>query len=207
MPPWNDSSDAVKMDPAVPGLQHSPPQNLAEHERAGQIDLEHLVEPLERMFGGRSTANGSGVIDQDVHLTVARGQRFGELGHLGAIGEVDAIPGEVAAQPAYAVPDRRRRRIESRRYRDDVGTGDRQRLGDREPDPALRARHHGEAPGQIERIHQAFSSTSSFIARPASRTSKADWISASGTVLVTSLSVGIVPSATSSAARSKSRRW
>ena len=98
--------------------------------------------------------------------------------------------------------------FQRRAHTDDVGPRRSERLGHREADAALRAGDDRELAGEVEgAAHRAATSTRIFMARPASRSSKAARVSASGTTRVIISSVGMTSLAISSMAVSKSVRW
>ena len=48
---------------------------LGEHERGLDVDVEHLVEPDLGKLAQRRPPRGTGIVDQDVHLRFALGER------------------------------------------------------------------------------------------------------------------------------------
>src|SRR5690606_10354552 len=100
-------------------------------------------------------------------------------------------------------------RLERGAHADDVGP----RLGEggrhREADAAAGTGDDGRAAAQVEQPAHRWPATSTriFMARPASRSSKAERVSDSGTIRVMSVSAGMSPRFSSSTAVSKSARW
>jgi len=67
------AGDRRDVDDASPlARQHVPPRRLREQERAGEVDVDHLLPFVERQILGLGGPRHARVVDQDVDLPVNR---------------------------------------------------------------------------------------------------------------------------------------
>ncbi|MBB5353440.1 hypothetical protein HNR46_003701 [Haloferula luteola] len=107
------------------------------------------VPHLVRMLGRRGALDRSGVVDEDVRRALLREDLRGERLHLGAVGEIALVGGELAAERLDRLFDLAVR-LERGAHADDVRARLGERFGHRESDAALATGYQGGLPRQVE---------------------------------------------------------